>query len=267
MTDTTHLLRILDIMRALRDPKTGCPWDIEQNFKSIAPYTIEEAYEVADAIETGDMATLKDELGDLLLQVVFHAQMADEAGHFNFFDVAAAISDKMERRHPHVFGDLKAASADAVKSKWEDIKARERAEKSAKQTSDDEATSLLDAVPAALPGLSRAVKLQRRAALVGFDWSEAAPIFAKLDEEIKELRREMRNPSAVKDRLEDELGDVLFVIANLARHLGVDPEAAVRSTNSKFTARFKWMEKNTDLDKLSLAEMEQQWEQAKSQSR
>ena len=267
MTNTAHLLRILDIMRALRDPKTGCPWDIEQTFKSIAPYTIEEAYEVADAIETGDMAALKDELGDLLLQVVFHAQMAEEAGHFNFFDVAAAISDKMERRHPHVFGDLEAASADAVKSNWEYIKARERAEKSTKQTSDNEATSLLDDVPAALPGLSRAVKLQRRAAHVGFDWSEAAPIFAKLDEEIEELRREMRNPSADKDRLEDELGDVLFVIANLARHLGVDPEAAIRSTNSKFTARFKWMEKNADLDTLSLAEMEQKWEQAKSQSR
>ena len=160
MTETAHLLRILEIMRALRDPKTGCPWDIEQSFKSIATYTIEEAYEVADAIETGDMAALKDELGDLLLQVVFHAQMADEAGHFNFFDVAAAISDKMERRHPHVFGDVEAASTDAVKSNWEDIKARERAEKLAKQTSDNEATSLLDDVPAALPGLSRAVKLQ-----------------------------------------------------------------------------------------------------------
>ena len=267
MTNATQVLRILDVMRALRDPETGCPWDIEQTFTSIAPYTIEEAYEVADAIETGDMARIKDELGDLLLQVVFHAQMAEEAGHFNFFDVAAAISDKMERRHPHVFGDLEAASADAVKSNWEYIKARERAEKPTKQTSDTGATSLLDDVPAALPGLSRAVKLQRRAAHVGFDWSEAAPIFAKLDEEIEELRREMRGPSADKARLEDELGDVLFVIANLARHLGVDPEAAIRSTNSKFTARFKWMEKNADLDKLSLAEMEQQWEQAKSQSR
>ena len=267
MTDTAHLLRILDIMRALRDPENGCPWDIEQTFTSIAPYTIEEAYEVADAIETGDMATLKDELGDLLLQVVFCAQMADEAGHFNFFDVAAAISDKMERRHPHVFGDLEAASADAVKSNWEDIKERERAEKSAKHASENEAPSLLDDVPVTLPGLSRAVKLQRRAARVGFDWSEAAPIFAKLNEEIEELRREMRGPSTDKARLEDELGDVLFVIANLARHLGVDPEAAIRSTNSKFTARFKWMEKNADLDTLSLAEMEQKWEQAKSQSR
>ena len=267
MTDTTPLLCILDIMRALRDPETGCPWDIEQTFTSIAPYTIEEAYEVADAIENGDMAALKDELGDLLLQVIFHSQMADEGGHFNFFDVAAAISDKMKRRHPHVFGDLEAASADAVKSNWEDIKARERAEKSATQASENEATSLLDDVPASLPGLSRAVKLQRRAARVGFDWSEAAPIFAKLDEEIEELRREMRTQSADKVRLEDELGDVLFVIANLARHLGVDPEAAIRSTNSKFTARFKWMEKNADLDKLSLAEMELQWEQAKSQSR
>ena len=267
MSDNAQILRILNIMRALRDPETGCPWDIEQTFTSIAPYTIEEAYEVADAIETGDMTALKDELGDLLLQVVFHAQMADEAGHFNFFDVAAAISDKMERRHPHVFGDQAAANADAVEYNWEDIKARERAEKSGSQASENEAISLLDDVPAALPGMSRAVKLQRRAAGVGFDWSEAAPIFAKLDEEIEELRLEMCTPNADKSRLEDELGDVLFVIANLARHLGVDPEAAIRSTNSKFTARFKWMEKNADLDTLSLAEMEQEWEQAKSQSR
>ena len=262
MTDTAHLLRILDIMRALRDPETGCPWDIEQTFTSIAPYTIEEAYEVADAIETGDMATLKDELGDLLLQVVFHAQMAEEIGQFNFFDVAAEISDKMERRHPHVFGSPESIGTDKVKSNWEDIKARERAEKSANQE-----TSLLDDVPAALPGLSRAVKLQRRAARVGFDWSEAAPIFAKLDEEIEELRHEMRDQSADKSRLEDELGDILFVIANLARHLGVDPEAAIRSTNTKFTRRFKWMEKNADLTALSLAEMEQKWQQAKTQSR
>ena len=267
MTNATQVLRILDVMRALRDPETGCPWDIEQTFTSIAPYTIEEAYEVVDAIETGDMARIKDELGDLLLQVVFHAQMADEAGHFNFFDVAAAISEKMERRHPHVFGTPEAASTGAVESNWEDIKARERARKSEKQASENGRTSLLDDVPAALPGLSRAVKLQRRAARVGFDWSDAAPIFAKLDEEIEELRREMRGPSTDKARLEDELGDVLFVIANLARHLGVDPEAAIRSTNSKFTARFKWMEKNADLDTLSLAEMEQKWEQAKSQSR
>lgn len=259
MTDTAQLVRILDIMKALRDPETGCPWDIEQTFASIVPYTIEEAYEVADAIETGDMTTLKDELGDLLLQVVFHAQMAEEAGHFNFFDVAATISDKMERRHPHVFGDLEVASADTVKSNWEDIKARERAEKSANQEA-----SLLDDVPATLPGLSRAVKLQRRAARVGFDWSEAAPIFAKLDEEVEELRHEMRTDTADKARLEDELGDVLFVIANLARHLGVDPEAAIRSTNAKFTARFKWMEKNADLDTLSLAEMEEKWHQAKA---
>ena len=267
MTDTAQVLRILDIMRALRHPETGCPWDIEQTFRSIAPYTIEEAYEVADAIETGDMDKIKDELGDLLLQVVFHAQMADEAGHFNFFDVATAISDKMERRHPHIFSDLEAASAHVVKSTWEDIKASEKADKSAKQASEDRGTSLLDDVPAALPGLSRAVKLQRLAARVGFDWSEAAPIFAKLDEEIEELRREMRTQSADKARLEDELGDVLFVIANLARHLGIDPEAAIRSTNSKFTTRFKWMEKNADLDALSLAAMEQKWEQAKSHSR
>ena len=170
MTDTAHLLRILDIMRALRDPETGCPWDIEQTFTSIAPYTIEEAYEVADAIENGDMATLKDELGDLLLQVVFHAQMAEEIGQFNFFDVAAAISDKMERRHPHVFGTPESIGTDKVKSNWEDIKARERAEKSANQEA-----SLLDDVPTALPGLSRAVKLQSRAARVGSTGARRPP--------------------------------------------------------------------------------------------
>ena len=262
MTDTAQLLRILNIMKSLRDPDNGCPWDIEQTFTSIAPYTIEEAYEVVDAIENGDMATLKDELGDLLLQVVFHAQMAEEISQFNFFDVAAAISDKMERRHPHIFGTPESIGTDEVKSNWEDIKARERAEKSANQEA-----SLLDDVPAALPGLSRAVKLQRRAASVGFDWSEAAPIFAKLDEEIEELRHEMRDQSADKSRLEDELGDILFVIANLARHLGVDPEAAIRSTNTKFTRRFRWMEKKADLNTLSLAEMEKKWQQAKTQSR
>ena len=262
MTNVNQLDRILDIMKALRDPETGCQWDIQQTFASILPFTIEEAYEVADAIETGDMTTLKDELGDLLLQVVFHAQMAEEAGHFNFFDVAATISDKMERRHPHVFGDLKVASTDAVKSNWEDIKARERAEKSTNPEA-----SLLDDVPAALPGLSRAVKLQSRAARVGFDWSEAALIFAKLDEEVEELRQEMLTDTADKARLEDELGDILFVIANLARHLGVDPEVAIRSTNAKFTARFKWMEKNAELDVLSLAEMEEKWRQAKDQNR
>ena len=262
MTDTAQLLRILDIMKALRDPKTGCPWDIEQTFESIVPYTIEEAYEVAGAVETGDMTSLKDELGDLLLQVVFHAQMAEEAGHFNFFDVAATISDKMERRHPHVFGDHELTSADAIKSSWEDIKAREWEEKSVNQDA-----SLLDDIPAALPGLSRAVKLQRRAARVGFDWSEAAPILAKLDEEIEELRHEMHSAAADRAKLEDELGDILFVIANLARHLGVAPEAAIRSTNAKFTARFKWMEKNADLETLSLEEMEEKWQQAKALSR
>ncbi len=262
MTNVNQLDRILDIMKALRDPETGCQWDIQQTFASILPFTIEEAYEVADAIETGDMTTLKDELGDLLLQVVFHAQMAEEAGHFNFFDVAATISDKMERRHPHVFGDLEVAGTDAVKSNWEDIKARERAEKSTNPEA-----SLLDDVPAALPGLSRAVKLQSRAARVGFDWSEAALIFAKLDEEVEELRQEMLTDTADKARLEDELGDILFVIANLARHLGVDPEVAIRSTNAKFTARFKWMEKNAELDALSLAEMEEKWRQAKDQNR
>ena len=192
---------------------------------------------MADAIENGDMATLKDELGDLLLQVVFHAQMAEEIGQFNFSMWPPQYLTKWNGV-THMYLARLNLGTDKVKSNWEDIKARERAEKSANQEA-----SLLDDVPTALPGLSRAVKLQRRAASVGFDWSEAAPIFAKLDEEIEELRHEMRDQSADKSRLEDELGDILFVIANLARHLGVDPEAAIRSTNTKFTRRFKWMEK------------------------
>ena len=261
MTDTSPLLRILGIMKALRTPQTGCPWDLEQTFSSIVPYTIEEAYEVADAVESGDMDMLKDELGDLLLQVVFHARMAEEAGHFNFFDVATAISDKMERRHPHVFGDAKRADAENVRANWEEMKASERASKA--KTSP---ASLLDDIAVALPGLSRAVKLQKRAARVGFDWDQAAPIFAKLDEEISELKAEMQVEPPNVARLEDELGDVLFVAANIARHLGVDPEAAIRSTNAKFTRRFKWMEENADLVDLSLEEMEQVWVQAKTQT-
>ncbi|MBT5158099.1 MAG: nucleoside triphosphate pyrophosphohydrolase [Rhodobiaceae bacterium] len=251
-------------MAALRDPDTGCPWDIKQDFKSIAPYTLEEAYEVVDAIETGDMTQLRDELGDLLLQVVFHARMAEEAEHFTFDDVVHAIADKMERRHPHVFGDLAGIDSNQVKQNWEDIKAQERAEKS----DDKEAPeSLLDDVPRALPALTRAVKLQKRAARIGFDWTEAEPIFDKLEEETAELQEAI----ALQDRdaIEDELGDVMFVVANLARHLKLDPEKALRRGNAKFTRRFQNLEQqaraqSTDMSDFLLEDLEIFWQRAKA---
>ena len=252
--------RILRIMASLRTPQTGCPWDLQQDFKSIAPYTLEEAYEVVDAIERGDINDMKDELGDLLLQVVFHARMAEEAGHFAFDDVATAISDKMERRHPHVFGDATADTPAAVNQSWEEIKAAEKAEKHGQ-----EPESLLNDVPLALPAMSRAVKLQKRAARIGFDWNEAEPIFDKLQEEINELREAIATKDA--DAIEDEYGDILFVVANLARHLKLDPETALRRGNAKFTRRFKFLEKQareTDASILTLDDYEVFWQQAKA---
>ena len=252
--------RILRIMASLRTPQTGCPWDLQQDFKSIAPYTLEEAYEVVDAIERGDINDMKDELGDLLLQVVFHARMAEEAGHFAFDDVATAISDKMERRHPHVFGDATADTPAAVNQTWEEIKAAEKAEKHGQ-----EPESLLNDVPLALPAMSRAVKLQKRAARIGFDWNEAEPIFDKLQEEINELREAIATKDA--DAIEDEYGDILFVVANLARHLKLDPETALRRGNAKFTRRFKFLEKQareTDASILTLDDYEVFWQQAKA---
>jgi len=234
--------RLLAIMARLRAPEDGCPWDIEQTFSTIAPYTIEEAYEVADAIAQGDMEALKDELGDLLLQVVFHARMAEEAGHFAFPDVAAAISDKMVSRHPHVFGDHEAATPDAVKVTWEARKEAERHAKAARRNGAGGAPpSALDGVTAALPALLRAEKLQKRAARVRFDWPDAEQVFAKLDEELGEIHEEIAKGGDA-DRLEDEVGDLLFVVVNLARHLHVDPEAALRRTNAKFERRFHAME-------------------------
>ncbi|MGB0342014.1 MAG: nucleoside triphosphate pyrophosphohydrolase [Parvibaculales bacterium] len=255
--------RLKSIMAALRTPETGCPWDLQQDFKSIVPYTLEEAYEVADAVERGDMGDLRDELGDLLLQVVFHARMAEEQGAFDFDDVATAISDKMERRHPHVFDDTEAATTSDVRRNWEEIKDAERAAKGLMADS-----SLMADVPLALPGLNRAVKLQKRAARCGFDWSEATPIFDKLAEEIGELQTEMVAETPSPDRLEDELGDILFVVANLARHLKVNPEAALRRTNAKFERRFRWMENHQNeraesLSALNLDELEMLWQQAK----
>jgi ATP diphosphatase len=266
--------RLIEIMAALRTPGSGCPWDLEQEFATIAPYTIEEAYEVADAIERGDMDDLKDELGDLLLQVVFHARMAEEAGSFAFDDVVDAISEKMIRRHPHVFGDIDADDAAAVKVNWEAIKADEKAERAARREARglaDERTGFLDDVPRALPALQRAFKLQKRAARVGFDWPETEPVIGKIREEIEELKREIESGSGI-EKLADELGDLLFAVANLARHLGIDPETALSGTNGKFVRRFTEIERSLEaagksLDDASLDEMEAIWVAAKNREK
>ena len=251
--------KLKTIMAALRTPETGCPWDLQQDFVSIAPYTLEEAYEVTDAIERGDMDDLKEELGDLLLQVVFHARMAEEAALFDFDDVVDAISDKMIRRHPHVFGDKDADNADAVRQSWEEIKAQEKAEKGK-----SDGDSLMDDIPLTLPGLSRAVKIQNRAARIQFDWPDIEPVFDKLQEEIAEVREAIKSGSA--DAMEDEIGDLLFVVANIARHLKIDPEKAVRRTNGKFISRFKHLEAlaaQSDKETLTLEELEAFWQAAK----
>jgi nucleoside triphosphate diphosphatase len=261
--DAASIERLIEIMARLRDPKGGCPWDLEQNFATIAPYTLEEAYEVADAISRGNMEGLKDELGDLLFQVVFHAQMAKDAGLFEFSDVAASISDKMVRRHPHVFGDTKVANAAEQTTAWEDHKAKERAKQPG--------AGALDGVPLALPALLRAIKLQKRAALVGFDWKDATPILEKLNEEISELISEMKS-GAPAEKINDEFGDILFVCVNLARHLQVDPETALRSTNDKFVRRFKRVEeilasRGKTAAQSTLEEMDALWTEVKREER
>jgi len=257
---------LLSIMARLRSPEGGCAWDLEQDFASIAPYTIEEAYEVADAIEQGDMNELRDELGDLLLQVVFHAQMAEEANAFTFDDVAQSICEKMIRRHPHVFGDAEQKSASAVQGQWEEIKAKERAAKGGLARD-----SILDEVPLALPALTRALKLQKRAASVGFDWPDIGHVVDKLNEEMLELSQELAK-GGDHDRLEDEFGDMLFVYANLARHLKIDPEAALRRTNAKFRRRFGHIEQRLASEGRSpaqsnLEEMDALWNEAKDKER
>ncbi|WP_420724043.1 nucleoside triphosphate pyrophosphohydrolase [Hwanghaeella sp. LZ110] len=265
MTDTSNIDRLLAVMARLRDPNGGCPWDLQQDFTSIAPYTIEEAYEVADAIERGDRNDLKDELGDLLLQVVFHARMAQEEGSFDFDAVAGAITDKMIRRHPHVFGSHVfgkdgADTPDKVKASWEETKAAERAQKG----QDD---SALSGVARALPALIRAEKLSKRAARVGFTWSEPSEVFRDLEEEVEELK-EVIAEGGDPDRLEDEMGDILFVAANLARMLKVDPEKALARTNRKFEMRFRAVEAAVAADgkrveDVPLAELDQHWNAAK----
>jgi ATP diphosphatase len=264
---------LLAIMARLRDPERGCPWDVAQDFSTIAPYTIEEAYEVADAIQRGDMAELKDELGDLLLQVVFHARMAEEAGHFAFGDVVAAISDKMLRRHPHVFGDdVPKDDADAQLAEWEALK---RGERHARGEAD---TSVLAGIARGLPEWQRAVKLQKRAATIGFDWPGPEPVIAKLHEEIEEVREEFAavaaapDDAAARDRLEDELGDLLFVAANLTRHARIDFGAALRRANAKFERRFRRMEAlsaadGTTLSALALDAQDAYWNRAKAEER
>ena len=260
MADPRAIERLLAIMARLRDPKDGCPWDRDQDFSTIAPYTIEESYEVADAISRGDMAALKDELGDLLFQVVFHARMAEERGAFAFGDVVAAISDKMLRRHPHVFGEDEVPDAAAQAVAWEVHKAEER-----------EGKGTLDGVALALPALLRAIKLQNRAARVGFDWPNLVPVLDKLREELAEVEHEIAQGGS-PDRLEDEVGDVLFVVANVARHLGIDPEAALRRTNGKFERRFRRIEellaaKGKTPAQSNLDEMDALWDQAKAEER
>lgn len=272
MKPSKDISRLIEIMAALRAPETGCPWDIEQDFSTIAPYTIEEAYEVADAIARGDLDDLRDELGDLLLQVVYHAQMAEEAGEFSFGDVVQAITTKMIRRHPHVFGDDKARSAGMAKGMWEKIKAEEKAEKrSARLTRgldpEDHGKGFLDSVPVALPALTRALKLQEKAARVGFDWSEAAPILEKIEEEIGELREALAKGDNAP--IKDEFGDMLFAVVNLGRHLKIDSEAALSGTNEKFRSRFHYVERTlqasgNSLEEATLDEMEALWQQAKS---
>ncbi len=248
--------RLLEIMRRLRDPDTGCPWDIEQTFETIAPYTIEEAYEVADAIERANMADLKGELGDLLLQTVYHTAIGEEAGHFTFHSVADAISDKMVDRHPHVFGDeSREKSAEQQTRDWETVKAAERAARDEK--------GVLDGVALGLPALLRAMKLQKRAARVGFDWPDVSHVLDKVREEIAELE-DAHTPA----EWEEEFGDLLFVLANLARHKGVDPEAALRAANAKFVRRFEFIEaalaaEGRKPDQSDLAEMDALWDAAK----
>jgi nucleoside triphosphate diphosphatase len=269
--DQRLITALLDVMAALRTPGTGCPWDLEQKFATIAPYTIEEAYEVADAIDKNDLPALKEELGDLLLQVVYHARMAEERQAFAFADVVQAITAKMIRRHPHVFGTDAERAAGAAPGFWERIKATEKADDSQVRSA-----GVLDDVPVGFPALTRAVKLQHKAAKVGFDWPSLAPVFAKAKEEIAELEEAIadgRKPDGTaSEGVTEEFGDLLFVMANVARHLKIDPEAALRSANGKFVRRFERIEELLAADgrtpsQSTLAEMDRLWDQAKEEER
>ena len=274
MKPSRDIARLLEIMAALRTPETGCPWDLEQSFATIAPYTLEEAYEVVDAIERGDLADLRDELGDLLLQVVFHARLAQEAGRFDFGGVVEAITTKLIRRHPHVFTDARDLSPQAVKALWAEIKAQERADRSlaraAAGAAQEPPAGALAGAPLALPALTRAVKLQEKASKVGFDWNDAGAVLAKLREETAEIEAALATGDAAA--VQDEIGDLLFVVANLARHRGVDPETALRGTNAKFERRFAHIEAELGRNgrrpaDASLAEMDALWNAAKRRER
>ena len=271
MTPSRDIARLIEIMAALREPGTGCPWDLEQTFETIAPYTIEEAYEVADAIQRGDLLDLKEELGDLLLQVVYHSRMAEERDAFAFGDVVEGVTRKLIRRHPHVFGEARDLAPDAVARLWDSIKAEEKAERAAARGDHAApAPSMMDGVAAALPGLTRAVKLQAKVATVGFDWDDVSLVVGKVREEMDEVAEAVS--SGDKDAMEDEIGDLLCAVANLARHVGVDPEAAVRRSNAKFERRFRSIEQ--ELAKLGktpadsdLDEMDELWNRAKAVER
>jgi nucleoside triphosphate diphosphatase len=270
MTPSRDIQRLLAIMAALRTPGSGCPWDLKQDFASIAPYTIEEAYEVADAIERGDDQDLKEELGDLLLQVVFHARMAEEGRLFDFGDVVESITAKLIRRHPHVFGDAGDLRPDEVNRLWDSIKREEKAQRRGRLGHEAPDSSLLAGVPLVLPALTRAEKLTRKAATVGFDWPDTTQVVAKIHEELEELREATATQSP--DRIADEVGDLLFAVANLARHLKVDPEAALRGTNAKFERRFQAIERTLaergcSLHDADLDEMERIWAEAKQAER
>jgi ATP diphosphatase len=276
ITPSRDIGRLIEIMAALRTADTGCPWDLEQNFTTIAPYTIEEAYEVADAIERGDFDDLRDELGDLLLQVVFHARMAEEAGLFGFADVVQTITEKLVRRHPHVFGNARNLDTDAVNALWDKIKAQEKAARAAARRAIDpqgvreRSSGALAGVPVTLPALTRALKLQENAGKVGFDWNDPLAVLAKIREEADEIAAELAAGKAGAAR--EEVGDLLFAVVNLARHLGADPEATLRATNQKFERRFGFIEQALAADgkrpeQSTLAEMDKLWNAAKSQDR
>jgi ATP diphosphatase len=285
MTPSREISRLIEIMAALRTPGTGCPWDLTQDFTTIAPYTIEEAYEVADAIARGDFDDLRDELGDLLLQVVFHARMAEEAGLFAFGDVVQAITEKLIRRHPHVFGDAGSMNTEAVNALWDRIKAQEKAERAARRAAanggasersgvlngaEDRSTGALAGVPVTLPALTRALKLQDKAGKVGFDWNDPLAVLAKIREEADEIAAELAAGKA--EAAKAEVGDLLFAVVNLARHLGADPEATLRATNRKFERRFGYIEQalaanGKTPEQSTLAEMDALWNAAKAAER
>lgn len=279
MEPSKDITRLLDIMAALREPETGCPWDVVQTFETIKPYTIEEAYEVADAIERNDPDDLCDELGDLLLQVVFHARIAEEAGLFSFGDVVEAITKKMIRRHPHVFAVSEAATPEAVKLQWDEIKRHEKAERAArhaarakdsgKPVAADPKSGFLGSVQRSFPALTEALKLQEQAAKVGFDWSEPEPILDKIEEEIGELREALK--AGQPEKIADELGDLIFALANIGRHVKADPEQALRGTNTKFRRRFGYIERSLQangetLETATLERMEALWQEAKGKN-